>query len=226
MADLEVLRQFDTPTICNALEMIDSSRAGAGYTRSGVVAVNRFAGPVVGVARTATMRSEEPSGRSPADLVQGRLDYYEYMHAGDDPKICVLQDLDRPEAVHGPFFGEFNTRIHRAMGFHGILTDGCIRDVRKLPADVLLLSRGLRPSHAHVRVVSYGGPVRVFGMDVTPGAAVHADEHGAVTFPVGLAGEIAMAAAEFTAREAPIIAACNQGRLTFSELRRLYLARE
>lgn len=227
MDDITVLKNFDTPTICNALELIDDSRRDSGYTRFNMTAVNVAAGPVVGLALTATMRSERPSGLSASQLRQARLDYYEYMYTDmGGPKICVMHDADGPDAVHGPFWGEFNTRIHRAMGFRGVVTDGCVRDVRKLPTDVLLLARGLRPSHVNMHIVSYGEPVAVFGMEVSHGDVVHADEHGAVAFPAKLVDEIAIKAKEFIAREAPIMAACGEGGLTLTELSRLYLARK
>lgn len=227
MADIEVLGQFDTPTICNALELIDSSRRDVGYTRSNMIAVNADAGPVVGFALTATMRSEKPSELSVSELRQARLDYYEYMYSDmGGPKICVMHDMDDTDAIHGPFWGEFNTRIHRAMGFRAVVTDGCVRDVRKLPTDVMILARGLRPSHANLHIVSYGEPVQVFGMDVSHGDVVHADEHGAVAFPAKLVSELAVKATEFIAREAPVMTACNEDGLTLQELRRLYLARK
>jgi regulator of RNase E activity RraA len=190
-------------------------------------AVNADAGPVAGFALTATMRSEKPSGLDEEDLKRARLDYYEYMYTDmGGTKICVMQDLDSADAIHGPFWGEFNTRVHRAMGFRGIVTDGCVRDVRKLPPDVLLLSRGLRPSHANLHIVSFGDPVNVFGMSVSHGDVVHADEHGAVAFPAKMIGDVIAKALEFMAREAPVMESCKQGDLTLQELRRMYLARK
>jgi regulator of RNase E activity RraA len=225
--DMTVLEDFDTPTICNALELIDSSRRDSGYTRSNMTAINAAVAPVVGFALTATMCSEKPSEHSASKLKLARLDYYEYMYTDmGGPKICVMQDVDDADAVHGPFFGEFNTRIHRAMGFRGVVTDGCVRDLKKLPTDILLLARGLRPSHANMHIVSYGDPVTVFGMDVSHGDVVHADEHGAVAFSAKLVDEVAMKAKEFIAREAPIMAACKEEKLTLPELHRLYLARK
>jgi regulator of RNase E activity RraA len=227
MDEIADLEQFDTPTICNALEVIDSSRTDYGYTRNNMMAVNAAAGPVAGFALTATMRSEEPSELSAAELKQERLKYYEYMYTDmGGPKVCVMQDIDDAGARHGPFWGEFNTRIHRAMGFRGVVTDGCVRDVGKLPKDVLLLARGLRPSHANLHVASFGHPVNIFGMEVSHGDVVHADEHGAVVFPAKLVNEIVVRAKEFIAREAPIVAACKKDGLTFEELSRLYLARK
>jgi regulator of RNase E activity RraA len=225
-ADLKRLISFDTPTICNALEMIEPRRRGYGYTRKGMTVVNPGCAPVVGVARTATMRSAIPADRVSDVLKQDRLKYYEYIHEADRlPKICVMQDLDGDDAGTGPFWGEFNTRIHRAMGVRAIVTDGSIRDVGKLPADVLLLSRGLRPSHAFVHIADFGSQVNVFGMAVSHGQLVHADEHGAVVFPIDLADEVAIRGAEFMASEAPIIEACKADTLSLDELKRLYMAR-
>lgn len=226
MDDISALEQFDTPTICNALELIESARRNYGYTRHNMIAVNAAAGPVAGFAMTATMRSETPPELTPSELIQARLKYYEYMFTDmGGPKICIMQDIDEPQSCHGPFWGEFNTRVHRAMGFRGVVTNGCVRDIGKLPKDVLLLSRGLRPSHANLQVVSFGEPVNVYGMAVSHGDVVHADEHGAVAFPAKLAEDIAVKAAEFIECEAPIMAACKNDELTLQELRRLYLAR-
>jgi regulator of RNase E activity RraA len=225
-ADLERLLAFDTPTICNALEMIEPGRRAYGYTRKAMIAVNRAAGPVVGVARTATMRSTIPSERTSDALKRDRLKYYEYVHQGDAlAKLCVMQDLDGDDAGTGPFWGEFNTRIHRAMGVRGIVTDGSVRDIDKLPTDILLLSRGLRPSHAYVHITDFGSQVNVYGMSVSHDDLVHADEHGAVSFPSELAVEVAVRAAEFVASEAPIIDACKADSLSLDELKRLYMAR-
>ena len=106
MDDITVLEQFDTPTICNALELIDSSRKDGGYTKFNMTAVNAAAGPIAGFALTATMRSEKPSELSVSKLRQARLDYYEYMFTDmGGPKICVMQDMDDPDAIHGPFLG-------------------------------------------------------------------------------------------------------------------------
>lgn len=227
MDEIAALELFDTPTICNALELIDSSRKNYGYTCYDMMAVNAAASPIAGFALTATMRSEEPSELSAEELKKERLKYYEYMYTDmGGPKVCVMQDIDGAEARHGPFWGEFNTRIHRAMGFRGVVTDGCVRDVGKLPKDVLLLARGLRPSHANLHIASFGQPVKIFGMEVSHGEIVHADEHGAVAFPAKLASEIVVRAKEFIAREAPIVDACKKESLTFEELARLYLARK
>jgi regulator of RNase E activity RraA len=111
------------------------------------------------------------------------------------------------------------------MGVQAVVTDGSVRDVDKLPDDVLLLSCGLRHSHAFVHIADFGSQVNVFGMSVSHGELVHADEHGAVAFPDHLIEDVASCAAEFVAAEEPIIAACRADRLSLDELKRLYMAR-
>jgi len=223
---LRALESFDTPTICNALEMLDPERRSFGFTRENLVPINPDSGPMAGVARTATMRSAFPSERDKPTLKEERLKYYEYVYEGRGvPKVCVMQDLDGNAAGTGPFWGEFNTRIHRSMGVRAVVTDGSVRDISHLPNDVLLLSCGLRPSHAHVHIVDFGRQVNVFGMTVCDGDLVHADQHGAVAFSWSHLDELASRAAEFVASEAPIIEACKCDDLSFDELCRLYMAR-
>lgn len=223
--DFAALRRFDTPTICNALERVEPGRRSFGYTRRSLHVVNNV-GPVVGFARTATMRSAIPSERASDQLKRDRLRYYEYVHDGEGvPKVCVMQDLDGADAGTGPFWGEFNTRIHRAMGVVAVVTDGSVRDVDQLPDDLMLLSAGLRPSHAHVHITDFGAQVNVYGMSTQHDHIVHADQHGAVTFPAELASSVVENAEAFVAAEAPVIAACKADALTLEELKRLYMER-
>jgi hypothetical protein len=60
LADLEALRAFDTPTICNALDVVAPERRAFGFNRRPLVAPFPAAKPVVAFARTATIRSASP----------------------------------------------------------------------------------------------------------------------------------------------------------------------
>ena len=60
---LEALRAFDTPTICNALEIVAPARRTIGFTRRPLIAPFPALRPVVGFARTALIRSREPHPR-------------------------------------------------------------------------------------------------------------------------------------------------------------------
>ncbi len=222
---LNRLKQFDTPTICNALEHIDYKRRYHGFTRHLCHSFNGEVGPIIGYAKTATMRSLDRPDRAPARLKEHRLSYYRFVSEGDLPKIAVMQDLDGIDAGIGPFWGEFNTRIHQSLGCVGIVTDGSMRDIALLPKDILILSRGPRPSHAHVHVVDYDVQVNVFGMYVKSNDLVHADIHGAVAFPPNLVEDVIANAKEFVKSEEAILTACRERKLTYDEVAELYMKR-
>jgi regulator of RNase E activity RraA len=219
------LRAFDTPTICNALEIIDEQRRNFGYTCHNFFVVNGSSAPICGYAKTATCRSLNVSGKEIKTLKAERLLYYEYVSRGNHDRIVVMQDLDGSDRARGPFWGEFNVRIHKALGCVGVVTDGSIRDLQKLPDGILLLGMGLRPSHANIHISGFGQRVNVFGMAVSDGDLIHADEHGAVCFPEAYALEVLQRASEFIENERPIIEACKRERLSIDELKELYLRR-
>jgi len=220
------LKIFDTPTICNALEMIDQDRRNFGYTDESFFCLNPQMDPIVGIAKTATIRSLRPSTLTPDELKQERVKYYSYVYDGELPKIVVMQDLDGLRHGHGVFWGEFNSRVHRYLGCEGVITDGSVRDVPNLPTDFQILASALRPSHANIHIVDYGKQVNVYSMVVNPGSIVHADLHGAVTFDVTLAEQVIECAHQFVESERTVLNACkNPSGLTFEKLIELYLGR-
>ena len=59
-SDLDVLAQWDTPTICNGLEITNPERRAIGYTVEPMVCIDPKAKPIVGLARVGMIRSTEP----------------------------------------------------------------------------------------------------------------------------------------------------------------------
>ena len=58
---LAELAKWDTPTICNALEVTTPQRRGAGFTVEHMQCLYPTQAPIVGYARTATIRAAHPS---------------------------------------------------------------------------------------------------------------------------------------------------------------------
>ena len=54
---LEKLKTYDTPTICNALEIVDPARRLTGFTTRPLVCPFPNLPPIVGYAKTATIRT-------------------------------------------------------------------------------------------------------------------------------------------------------------------------
>ena len=73
----EQLRKFDTPTICNALEVVRGKRFTNGFTRQRLIAAFPKLPPIVGFARTVMIRCSEPF--DPVLRKQKLLGYYEYV---------------------------------------------------------------------------------------------------------------------------------------------------
>src|SRR5436305_7870500 len=59
-ADLKLLRQFDTPTICNVVELFDVRPRTGGYMDARIQACYPKLPPMVGYASTATFRAAAP----------------------------------------------------------------------------------------------------------------------------------------------------------------------
>lgn len=207
-AELEALQKFDTPTVCNALELLDSRFRTLGFTHQPLVCFDPSLPPVIGYARTATIRAHEQSLLNPEQLRQRRIEYYEYMAQGPRPAVVVIQDLDN-EPGFGAFWGEVNTAVHQALGLQGVITNGSFRDLDACAAGFQILAGKIAPSHAHVHVIDTDIAVNIHGMPVRPGELIHADQHGAVVIPHELARQVSAAAQLLATREKVILDACK-----------------
>ena len=215
---LSQLRSLDTPTVCNALELVAPERQGFGFTTQPLVCARPELPPVVGVARTATIRAAHPKDASD-EAAYARDAYYEYIAAGPGPSVVVIQDLDS-EPGYGSFWGEVNSNIHKGLGCDAVITNGSIRDLPDIADGFQLLAGRVGPSHAHVHVVDFGRPVTVAGMRVSDGDLIHADQHGAVVIPAEVAGELMGAADLIVRRERIIIEAAQRAGFGVEALRR------
>lgn len=220
-AVLAALAAVDTPTICNALEVVAPERRGHGFTRLPVQAAFPDLAPIVGYARTAKIRAAEPPDR-PADEVRAmRLAYYDYVAADPGPNIVVLEDTDWPNCI-GAFWGEVNSAIHKGLGLAGALTNGTMRDLGDLAEGFQLIAGSVKPSHVYVHVLETDCPVRVFDLDISPGDLIHADRHGAVIIPDEVAAAVPDAIDLCTRKEVPILAAARAPGFNVEKLKQAW----
>jgi regulator of RNase E activity RraA len=217
--DFAALRALDTPTICNALEVILPARRAIGFTTKPLVCARPHLPPIVGYARTATIRATHPAEGDAKALRQRRLDYYRHVSDGPEPRIVLLEDLDA-EPGYGAFWGEVNSNIHKGLGCEGVITNGSIRDIPACAEGFQLLAGRVGPSHAYVHVVEIGITVTIHGMTARPGDLIHGDQHGAVVIPLEAAGRIPAVAAQIARRESHIIAASRQPDFSYEKLAR------
>ncbi len=216
---LETLKTFDTPTICNALEIVAPDRRLTGFTIRPLVCPFPDLPPIVGYAKTATIRATHASELDPKTAREQRIGYYEYVASAPAPGISVIQDLDGAEVGFGAFWGEVQSTVHKALGLAGVVTDGCIRDIPQWAPGFQALAGSIAPSHAHVHLDNFGKEVRVAGMLVRSGDLIHADRHGAVVIPEAAAAKIPAACDLLTRKEAAILDEARKPGFTFAKLR-------
>ncbi|MFT7653915.1 MAG: regulator of RNase E activity RraA, partial [Candidatus Azotimanducaceae bacterium] len=120
------LQSIDTPTVCNALELLVPERRGYGFTTQPLVCTRPELPPMVGVARTATIRSAHPSHLKGAAAREVNDGYYTYIDDGPKPSVVLIQDLDDAQRGYGSYWGEVNSNVHKGLGALGVITDGSV----------------------------------------------------------------------------------------------------
>jgi len=211
------LRAIDTPTICNALEVLAPGRRSVGFNRRPLVCPFPERPAIVGYARTATIRSHEPSPSGDARAT--RIAYYEYVEKGPRPSIVIMQDIDGPDRGLGAFWGEVQTNVHQALGCAGVVTDGSVRDIDQMAKGFFVLAGSIMPSHVHADIADFDRPVSVAGMLVAPGEIVHADRHGAVVIPADAVMKLPETVDLLVRREKVILDACRRPGFSTADIR-------
>ena len=213
-ADLKILERWDTPTICNGLELVAPERRAIGFTVESMVAADRKLPPIVGLARTGLIRAKEP----PRGPIPPREDWYDYVAVQDLPTIAAIQDIDdRPG--YGAFWGEVQSTVHLALGVKGCVTNGSFRDVDMLAPGFQIIGGRIGPSHAHVHMVQMRCEVNLFGMLVKADAVVHADYHGAVVIPADAVRKLPDAIDLISRREKVILDMAHAEGFTSAKMR-------
>ena len=206
---LNLLRHVDTPTVCNAIEVVQGKRGFADFTRGTMLCSAPEDPPIVGYAVTAQIAAAAPPQEPPEVIRARRMAYYKAMHDAPKPAVAVIEDLDYPACI-GAYWGEVNTTIHKAFGLSGAVTNGVMRDLGDLPNGFPVIAGSIGPSHGFVHVRSLGQPVRIFGMSVAQGDLIHADRHGAVVIPTEAISALANAIVRLQATEQLILHPARQ----------------
>jgi len=224
-ADLALLRQYDTPTICNVIELFNVRTRTDGYMDRRIRACFPEMPAVVGYASTATIRTALP--RAEGSSYKSLDEQVQSFAVLPGPPIVVFQDLDDPPAA--ATFGEIMCATYQAFGAVALITSGAARDLDQVhrlhfPA----FSNGVICSHGYSRTLAIHEPVHVGGLGIYPGDLLHADANGVTTIPHEIASEVAHAASEYVAAEAVILDYVKAGAPDperFSQVRQEFVRR-
>src|SRR5207249_583229 len=165
-ADLELLRRYDTPTICNVVELFDLHPRTAGYMDGRIQACYPKLPVMVGYASTATFRSAAPprGGNVYAGLDEQVASFADL----PGPPVVVFQDLDSP--VASATFGEVMCTTYKTFGAVGLITSGAGRDLDQVEKlDFPCFTSGTISAHGYCHIVQHHIPVSVGGVMIHPG---------------------------------------------------------
>ena len=200
--ELDLLRSFDTPTICNVIELFEVRPATTGYMDRRIRCWFPNLPPMVGYAVTSTLMGSVPPRRPTAyKMIDRQLEAFAEVPA---PQVMVFQDLDDPSRAAA--FGDVMCSIYRAFGAAGLVSGGPGRDIEQVRAlNFPVFAGGVICSHGYPQIVDVNVPVSVGGVVVHPGDLLHADANGVTTIPHEIASEVAHACREFADAEAVIL---------------------
>ena len=218
---LELLRSVDTPTVCNAIEVVQGKRGFSQFTRGTMVCSDIAAAPMVGFAKTAKIAALNPPEIPAQKIRERRMAYYRYMSEEPRPGIAVIEDIDYPDCI-GAYWGEINTNIHKGFRLSGALTNGVVRDLGDLPPEFPVVAGSIGPSHGFVHVREINTEVSIFGLKVAPGNLIHADRHGAVVIPDDVIEALQAAIKSLLATEQIILAPARNSNFTFEDFERAW----
>jgi 4-hydroxy-4-methyl-2-oxoglutarate aldolase len=192
------LAKFDTPTICNIIELFDVVPRNRGYMDGRIKAAFPEMPPIVGFAATAAFRSDAPPAGGDA---YGSMDkQVERFAELPGPAVVVFQDIDDPPIA--ATFGEVMCSTYKAFGSVGLITSGAGRDIEQVRAiNYPVFTAGTICSHAYCHILHIGLPVHVGGLTVNNGDLLHGDLNGVTRIPIEIADQIPEIGDEFVAAE-------------------------
>ncbi|NJL94375.1 MAG: RraA family protein [Anaerolineae bacterium] len=213
---LQKLRSFDTPTICNLIELFEVRPRNVGFMNGTLQANFPEMPPMVGFAATATCRTagEPPQGSSYFGLPDQAERFAELAGA----PVVVFQDLDQP--VCAATFGEVMCTAYQAFGAQGLITSGAGRDLEQVRAlNFPVFTGSTIASHGYIHIIDIHVPVHVGGCFVYPDDLIHGDLNGITTIPRAIAQEVAAIGDAFVAAEKIMLDALRTEGLTPARFR-------
>ena len=224
-ATLRELARYDSPTVCNAIELFDVRPRNRGYMDGRVRANFPDLPPMVGFAATAAFRSDAPpAGGDAYGSLQLQLEQFAKLPG---PAVVVFQDLDEPPAA--AVFGEVMCSTYKAFGSAGLVTNGAGRDIEQVRAIQYPIFTGSTIcSHGYCHILHLGLPVRIGGLMVNNGELLHGDSNGVTSIPLEIADEIPQVCEEFAAAEEPMLtylkSSGEKSQTRYDELRKGFQA--
>jgi len=223
MTIFDQLRQFDSPTIFNAVDKyINKSDKYSKdthsllYTDKTIQCLLPTLGTSIGKVITAEVTTNDPDSTSiPWD------EYYSTLENSDGPTVSVIKDVDSNPG-RGACFGDGMAYAHKILGVEGVIVDGTVRDLDGIKeANLPIWANGLVPGHGTFNLTSVNTSIVVGNLRVQENDILIADINGCARIPIEFnLDEILKLAQQIRQREQNLFQIYRQPNLTYSEARR------
>ncbi|MDQ6706696.1 MAG: RraA family protein [Acidobacteriota bacterium] len=213
---LEYLKSTDSPTLCNAIELLKVRPHNEGFTPLQIRCLFPQFGRMCGYAVTAQV--ERMTASEPFDLDRF-IELYRAVEAAPKPAVIAFQEIGgHPDyAAH---CGEVMATCFTRLGAIGLVSDCGVRDLPGVRAlGFHYFARGSVASHSNFRIARVGSPVQVCGLVIHPGDLLHGDENGLVSIPAGHEEELKQAVDTVRSREGKLLAFVRGDGFTIDGIR-------
>lgn len=177
---IEYLKTVDTPTLSNAIELLNLRSRCEGFTPLQIRCLFPEFGRMVGHAVTAqveTMTASDGLDRSQF------MRLYEAVAESPKPAVVVFQEIG-PHPDYAVHCGEVMATVFSRLGAIGLVSDCAVRDIPEVKAmRFQYFARGAVASHAYFRIVRVGIPIQVLGLAIRPEDLLHGDDNGLILVP-------------------------------------------
>jgi len=206
LRQLEELKEFDTPTVLNAIEAMAIRKNTEGFCYPGMLLRTPASEPMVGYAVTGKITGTVPPKAEQMDIL---FDYYGDVRELKVPSICVLQDVD--ETPIGSFWGEVQATAFKALGAVGTITHGGVRDLKEVSSlGFQFYSTDIMVARAESHMIDRSCQVNICGLTINSGDLIHADLHGVAVIPAEAAPKLAEACRKIVEAEAFVLNPCRK----------------
>lgn len=216
----DYLKSVDTPTLCNAVELLRVRPQSSGFTPLQLRCLFPEFGRMCGYAVTAqveTVTAMEPLSGA------GFYELFDALSASPKPAVVVLQEIGG-YGDYAAHCGEVMATIFTRLGAIGLVSDCGVRDIPEVRSiGMHYFARGTVASHAHFRIVRANVPVQVLGIPIRPGELLHGDENGLMTVPNVPQERIESAVNEVRDRERALMEYIRGPEFTLQGLRGRFL---
>lgn len=227
---MEELKQFDTPTVTNAVATYPKDTEtclglyhpwqGEWYTDQTLKCMYPELGRTVGYAVTCVYGLPDPTYQRRANIV----DVVEAINESPKPVVLAVKQNfpEEIKKINGLLGGNMMTAF-KAAGCVGVLTDGPSRDVNEVREfGIQYMLTGVTPGHGEFALQATNVPVNICGMAVQTGDIIHMDENGAVKFPRKYLAEVVENCKKIVEKEQKMQAALRASGGDLEKIRKIF----